>query len=328
MSAPMMVKDSSFDRLYPQHHHSSPGSMEPISKSPFEPKKPDEKSPEPKVKPSASAVGAETSSSGLEAYLSAAGSRRMSLERGHVQSFAERLYLGTREAHKGEAMKDEFLMTLIKGGFCPQAYTRYLCSLYVIHEALEHAQNKLLAAFKAEGYNFFVFRELWRTGAILEDIKTWFPIPEKEFTARFEEATIDAGKLRNHIHSIARPSAIAHAEYMTKIADSDPILLIGHMYSFYGTLLSGGQLSKQGVGKSYLTYDEEAAGTSKGIALFTFSGSSDVASIKQKWHDSLSQLPKHVPKIEERLPNIVGEAVSAMRATLNFIREMNLKKDC
>lgn len=328
MSAAVMVKDAGIGVSDFQVHYSQ--GLVSRGEAAFESTKQDtdKEGPDLHGMHAVAAAGAGMAPSGLEAYLKAAGSQRMALEKGHVQSFAESLHLGTREFHREKAVKDEFLRSLINGGFCPQAYTRYLCSVYVIHEALENAQNKLSTAFKAEGYNFFVFRELWRTGTIIEDIKTWFPIPGKEFTAKFEEAVKDTEKLRAHVRSIARPSALAHAEYMTKIAESDPILLIGHIYSFYGTLISGGQLSKQGVGKTYLTFDEEAEGTSNGIALYTFSAFSDIAAFKLKWHDSLSQLPKHVPKIEERLPKIIAEAVSAMETTLKFIKEMNLKKDC
>ncbi|MBS0623411.1 MAG: hypothetical protein JSS62_02195 [Verrucomicrobia bacterium] len=114
--------------------------------------------------------GAGIDSSGLEkmAALSLHGARMQAAMPG--DSLREILHRGMADLHV-IARKNEFLLNLIGGNMtCSKAYVVYLCNLYWLHNALEHAQARLLHYYPQID---FVMPCLYRSKRLLEDIQLW-----------------------------------------------------------------------------------------------------------------------------------------------------------
>jgi len=153
-----------------------------------------------------------------------------------------------------EAQSNVFLQNLISGKMsCSKAYVVYLCNLFWLHQALERAQEKIV---EKVGSSSFVFPFLYRSEKLLRDIHLWsFPNPTSIYFADKEEKS---GEFIENIKRFVQPSVFEFIGRLEVSTAEDPLIAVGAMYAFYGTVMSGGQFVKEGVKKAFLTRLEEA----------------------------------------------------------------------
>lgn len=232
---------------------------------------------------------------------------KISKELENLKDFHGFLVLKTSSIHK-EAIKNTFLQGLLKGAFCPTQFTKYLINLRAIHLCLEDLQKKLPPSNIALS---FIFNELWKSEALEEDILFW--------------------KIHAHGFSLEKDyvanATKAYIEHLTTLCESEPELIIAHLWVFYGTLLSGGQMIGRSIKKEYLEILSEKGQIpvkeNEGVSFFDFSF--DVSAFKKgPWYGGLNSVYESVSEDTKIIfPNVVAaESSTAFRAVLDFINEI------
>lgn len=257
------------------------------------------------------------------------------------------LYDGTSQTHK-LAKQNQFLNQVIKGNtaFAPKAYFTYLCNLYVIHKAIERAQENIETTY---GSGYFVFPDLYRSERLLNDIKLWSIFTS--YAPKFSHLDIHSDEFVANVKSIVEPSTYTFVSHIEQTSKSNPLFIIGTLYTLYGTILSGGQIVKEGVEKSFvyciendvkegehvplavsireeIKLDPSAlqryAGRS--VSCFKFPDFIRFPEFKQTWHANLDELPQKLQLTtearDEFANNLIGEANFAMKSVLEFIEDM------
>lgn len=158
------------------------------------------------------------------------------------------LYKGTQKLHV-TARKISFLIELVnpkQAMTCSMAYVVYLCNLYAIHKSLEEAQAKII---EKHGEGYCVFPALYRSDKILNDIQIWsiFNLPEI-----FADLDSSSNEFAHRVLAQIDPNTKAYLEQLKESVNENPLYAIGALYTFYGTILSGGQFVKEGVMRAYL----------------------------------------------------------------------------
>lgn len=243
------------------------------------------------------------------------------------------------------ARKNTFLNQLIEGGnaFCSKAYVHYLCNLYVIHEAIESAQNQLT---ELKGNNFFVFPLLFRSEKLLNDIKVWSIF--NTTAPLFASLDIQSSEFIMNIQSLSRPSTKKFVEHIETIRRENIVLIIGTLFSIYGTLMSGGQFVKKGIEEGFrVRMDEaddildkeeislrkeflqniEAERDPVSYAATLFSFDEDIEAFKERWHKNLDEVGQNLEfgSIQEREnfeSKVIEEANFAVNTVLSSIEEI------
>lgn len=222
----------------------------------------------------------------------------------------QHLHTSMDEVHK-LARKNDFLNSLIKGTMgCSKAYVVYLCNLFWLHKALEEAQERILK----EGECPFVFRFLYRSEKLLADIKLWSIFnPTAKLFADLDSAS---EVFLNNIKHFVQPAVFAFVEALASV--EHPLIAMGAMYALYGTIMSGGQLVKEGVKTAFCarfdeTLEEGAMEETalckeviadpakkeefaeRSVSFFSFPPDVDVRAFKLHWHAALDALPLTLP---------------------------------
>jgi heme oxygenase len=259
-------------------------------------------SDEVKGNPSTPMLGA-TASSLDAAYIE--GKISKEIEEG--RDFHASLVVKTSQIHK-EAVRNKFLQSLLKGAFCPTQFTKYLMNLNVIHFFLEEAQKNIPQDHPSSS---FVFKELWKSEALEKDISFW--------------------KVHAHGSSLESdciaPSTKAYVEHLTKLSQTYPELTIAHLWVFYGTLLSGGQMIGRSIKKEYteMLSDRHVKANSDNEGALFFYFPFDIASFKKdNWYPALNGVYEAI-KDEEKImfaDLVKEEANIAFRAVLDFVNEI------
>ncbi len=233
---------------------------------------------------------------------------RVRVEESKENDFLSILKSGTNEIHK-LAIKNTFLQKLLKGSFCPTQFVKYLLNLHAIHMQLEKVQLILNQSI----YQCFVFESLWKSCSIEMDIQAW--------------------KMLAHGVSLEKDciasATKAYVNHLDQILKQDMVLIIPHLWVFYGTLLSGGQM----IGKSVsCAYNEKVEGKhcqeQEGTKFFSLPF--DVAQFKNTtWHPALNEIYDKMPITEkERMKSLcLHEAHLAFRVVIDFIEEA-VVNDC
>lgn len=168
-----------------------------------------------------------------------------------------------RLALHGRVVKNQFLFGVFNGGFCQTAFMRYLINLQVIHTALEDAQKIILdgAGRGMPAYMYLagvVTPQLFRSRGIAEDLKPWIYIASK---------AVEEGK--EFVVPKPYEGVVAYADYLKGLVDTNPELLVGHLYAWLGTFMSGGVTSKKNVSQKFEIFKEDGMPPGSGVELFS-----------------------------------------------------------
>lgn len=206
---------------------------------------------------------------------------------------------GRRVSHK-KVISNPFLQKLVTGGFCQTEFAKYLANLLPIHTALEDAQQTLQ---KIDSLKVFVLPKLFRSEAIQQDLKIWGSLAAETVTAS--------------------ENTQKYAEYIRTTANIDPERILAIMYTFYGTILSGGQMNKKVVESSINTFrgfmNDIPEGS--GAALYEVK-TKNLAKFKNKWHEKLCQVETLLSperNIEEFRQKLSHEVTFAFESFLHII---------
>lgn len=212
-----------------------------------------------------------------------------------------------------KALNNPFLMDLFTGKFCQTAFMKYLVNLLPIHEALEEVQ---MLMFKHAHLKAFVMPVLFRSEGIKKDLTIWGDV--KVCDSKF-------------IPWMPCEIALKYADSIRELGKSDPESVVGIMYAFYGTIMSGGQTNKVKVEaklaliRSYT--DDVPVGS--GVAFYELRAPelldlAGVATFKQAWHVNLSKVQDLLQGegrtgLEQFQSKIKAEVVRAIETLLRIV---------
>jgi hypothetical protein len=258
-----------------------------------------------------------------------------------------------REMH-GVAMQNAFLNGLREGGhsFCAKAYVHYLCNLFVLHEAIEELQNKIIHEY---GQDYFIFPELFRSQKLPRDIQMW-----SVFNPSVAKYFADKDPTKTDFVERIRGLAEDSVKDFIKELKAEPLLLaIGAFFALYGTAMSGGQDIRAGVKDGFVVrikdllekdpeelkelpqslqdivavakYDEKIIyeKAEESVSFFDFGKDFSIFEFKKKWHANLDSIPGKLKKAEfekgEFFNGVSRIANRTVKEFLGFIESM-LKK--
>ncbi len=178
------------------------------------------------------------------------------------QGFSSRLRLAISDVHT-RAEKTTFIRGFLRGTATPSSYVRLLAALHPVYMTMEEETCRLAATDPVIAR--FHFRELFRTEAIERDLV-------------FLAGPHWAG-------TIAPMSAAqAYVKRIKEIGATDPVRLVGHLYTRYLGDLSGGQILAR--------IAERSLGVSKhaGLDFYDFPQVADIAAMKTLFRARLDEL--------------------------------------
>lgn len=208
---------------------------------------------------------------------------------------------GRRESHK-KVIANPFLHQLTTGGFCQTQFMKYLTNLLPIHQALEEVQNRLL---EIDSLKVFVLPKLFRSAAIQQDLKIWEAVADRAGTPSAK--------------------ALQYAQSIRETSKLDPERIVAIMYTFYGTILSGGQINKRIVEAALKSFRDYLDGIPEGsgVALYEIK-TSDLSKFKHKWHVKLCQVETLLPPdrdIAQFHAKLTAEVTHAFESILTIIEQ-------
>jgi heme oxygenase len=178
------------------------------------------------------------------------------------QGFASRLRLAIRDVHT-RAEKTTFIRGFLRGTATPSSYVRLLAALHPVYKAMEEETRRLATTDPVIAR--FYFPELFRTEAIERDL------------------VFLAGP--HWARSIAPMSAAqAYVKRIKEVGATEPVRLVGHLYTRYLGDLSGGQILSR--------IAERSLGVSKhaGLDFYDFPQVSDLTAMKTLFRARLDEL--------------------------------------
>lgn len=201
-------------------------------------------------------------------------------------SLSTRLHTGTRTKHF-LVEHAPFTRCLLSGRISRRSYERLVESLYFVYAEMEavlecHRRHPVLSLLD--------FTELRRRPSLEEDLAFWMGPTWRTSTS-------------------LSPATRMYVARIRAVADQDPLLLVGHLYTRYLGDLSGGQI----VGRAI----ERAFGLTEGGARFYRFGP-DRAGLAERYRARLDALP--VDGLEAEL--IVAEASETFGLNLNLFEEL------
>lgn len=208
-----------------------------------------------------------------------------------MTTIASKLKEGTAIKHR-ETEQVPYMKAIFRGGLDPQTYTNQLVNLLEVYSLME----SLFTAHKSDPILSLVyFPELFRTESLKKDIEYY---QSKYNTKRNPEITEATKAYRNHIQ---------------KIADTEPYLLVAQSYVRYLGDLSGGQIIKKMVAKSFGLSGNE------GTEFYEFPAISDHNAFKGMYREKMDTLPLNESQIEK----LVSEAIVTFDLNKNLFQELD-----
>jgi heme oxygenase len=204
-------------------------------------------------------------------------------------NLASKLREGTKKAHT-MAENVGFVKCFLKGVVEPTSYRKLVANLYFVYSAMEeemerHQQHPILSQL--------YFKELNRQRSLEQDLKYYFGSQWRE------EITLS-------------PAGEAYVQRIREVSDSEPELLISHLYTRYLGDLSGGQILK-GIAQRAMNLSE-----GQGTAFYEFKDIPDEKQFKATYRQTLDQLP-----IDEATGDrIVDEANAAFGMNMKLFQEL------
>lgn len=207
------------------------------------------------------------------------------------EAFAARLRHATRIVHT-RAEKTTFIRGFLRGTASPSSYVRLLAALHPVYRAMESELEKLAPSHPVLAR--FHFPVLCRTAAIERDL-----------------AFLTGPDWANQISSM--DASDAYVRRIRLIAATDPVRLIGHLYTRYLGDLSGGQILAR--------IAERSLGLAHGAGLdfYDFDEVSDIPAMKGLYRarlDELDALP------ETQRAAVIEEAITAFRHNIAIFDQL------
>jgi heme oxygenase len=204
-------------------------------------------------------------------------------------NLATKLREGTKKAHT-MAENVGFVKCFLKGVVEPTSYRKLVANLYFVYSAMEeemerHQQHPILSKI--------YFQQLNRQRSLEQDLKYYFGSQWRE-----QIALSSAGE--------------AYVQRIRELSNSEPELLISHLYTRYLGDLSGGQILK-GIAQRAMNLSE-----GQGTAFYEFEDIPDEKQFKATYRQALDQLPIDEPTVDR----IVDEANAAFGMNMKLFQEL------
>ncbi len=202
---------------------------------------------------------------------------------------ATKLREGTKKAHT-MAENVGFVKCFLKGVVEPTSYRKLVANLYFVYSAMEeemerHQQHPILSKI--------YFKELNRQRSLEQDLKYYYGPQWREQIS-------------------LSPAGEAYVKRIREVSNTEPEVLIAHLYTRYLGDLSGGQILKNIAQRAMNLADGE------GIAFYEFPDIPDEKQFKATYRQALDQLP-----IDETTANrIVDEANAAFGMNMKLFQEL------
>lgn len=178
-------------------------------------------------------------------------------------SLALKLREGTAEKH-AETEKVPYLIATFRGKIDPQTYTLQLECFYHIYKVMEEEFTKQKShPILSKIY----FPEIFRTKAIEEDIAFY---ESKKGTKR--SGTIS-------------PKTQSYIDHILRVSKENPTMLLAQSYVRYLGDLSGGQVLKKIIAKTF------ALESADGLAFYEFPALEDFQAFKEKYRSLMNEMP-------------------------------------
>ncbi|MCZ8343784.1 MAG: biliverdin-producing heme oxygenase [Leptospira sp.] len=208
-----------------------------------------------------------------------------------MTTIASLLREGTAEKHR-ETEQVPYMKAIFRGGLDPQTYTNQLVNLLHVYTLME----ALFTKHKADPIVSQVyFPELFRENSLKEDIQFF----QKQFGTK--------------VNPEITPATQAYKSHIQKIADTQPALLVAQSYVRYLGDLSGGQIIKKMIVKSFgLT-------GSDGTAFYEFPDIADHNAFKGMYREKMDTLPMN----ESEIQNLISEAKITFDLNKNLFQELD-----
>lgn len=206
-----------------------------------------------------------------------------------TSNLATKLREGTKKAHT-MAENVGFVKCFLKGVVEPTSYRKLVANLYFVYSAMEeemerHRQHPILSKL--------YFEQLNRQRSLEQDLKYYF-----------------GSQWREQI--VLSPAGEAYVQRIREVSNSNPELLISHLYTRYLGDLSGGQILK-GIAQRAMNLSE-----GQGTAFYEFDDIPDEKQFKATYRQALDELPID----EATADRIVDEANAAFGMNMKLFQEL------
>ena len=203
-------------------------------------------------------------------------------------ALASQLREGTQAAHSA-AESSSFVKYFVRGLVGRDLYRKHLADLYFVYCAME---EKLSELAHHPVLSLIQFPELRRRASIEADLGFYYgPDWQKQVKSS--------------------PAGERYVKHIEDTAAQNPELLVAHSYTRYLGDLSGGQILKKVAKKAMKLNDSE------GLRFYEFSEIEDGASFKQKYRQTLNELPLDQPRADR----IVEEANTVFKLNMELFQE-------
>ena len=202
----------------------------------------------------------------------------------NIMNFSKEIKEGTKVSHSA-AENTGFVSNFLSGVISKENYRKLIANFYFVYQALEKEieSNKEHPAIAP-----IAFDELKRVDTLAKDCEYFYGSDWKE---------------------IISPSEAAK-QYIARIEEVEPELLVGHHYTRYLGDLSGGQILKNIAQKSLNLYDG-------GLDFYEFEDIPSSKEFKVKYRAALDSLPL----MEKN--NVIVEANFAFRLNMYMFNELS-----
>ena len=206
-----------------------------------------------------------------------------------VSDFALQLKTETKKSHSA-AENTKFVGAFLRGVVSKESYKQLVANFYFIYSAMEEEMERL-KDHPVVGKMYF--EVLNRTNALERDLRYYYGPMWRSLIKPTEQC-------QRYVNRIS------------EVAEDDPELLVGHLYTRYIGVLSGGQILK-GIAEKAMVLRE-----GEGLHFYDFKDISDKKGFKTRYRSSLDSLPIN----QSEANAIINEANYAFRLNMYMFDEL------
>ncbi|MEB3294909.1 MAG: heme oxygenase (biliverdin-producing) [Synechococcales bacterium] len=204
-------------------------------------------------------------------------------------NLALKLREGTKKAHT-MAENTGFIACFLKGTVEKSSYRKLVANLYFVYSAMEEEMHKLK---NHPVMGNIYFPELDRKASLEKDLTYYY-----------------GANWRNEISPSAATQA--YVARIKEVGETDPELMLAHLYTRYIGDLSGGQILKK------IAVNAMSLNEGEGTNFYEFPQITDEKAFKNMYRARLNELAVSDEKDEQ----IVGEANDAFHHNMNMFKEL------
>tara|TARA_R100000742_G_C4266046_1_gene84125 strand:+ start:229 stop:921 length:693 start_codon:yes stop_codon:yes gene_type:complete len=206
-----------------------------------------------------------------------------------VSDFALQLKTETKKSHSA-AENTKFVGAFLRGVVSKESYKQLVANFYFIYSAMEEEMERL-KDHPVVGKMYF--EVLNRTNALEWDLRYYYGPMWRSLIKPTEQCQ-------------------RYVDRISEVAEDDPELLVGHLYTRYMGDLSGGQILK-GIAEKAMVLRE-----GEGLHFYDFNDISDKKGFKTRYRSSLDSLPIN----QSEANAIINEANYAFRLNMYMFDEL------